>query len=347
MGNSTRPAISSTRRLAAELLEELALHPHHLVDGLDHVHGDADGATLVGEGAGDGLADPPRGVGRELEALGVVELLDGPHEAEVPLLDEVEEGEAPVAVALGDRDHEPEVGLDERLLGLLSPPDLRSQPGALLGGTFRALRLGSGDLARRLVPGLDPLGQLDLELAGEQGDLADLLQSRCGRGPAAGPGGRASVRGCDRRRGLGAARSMTSSARLVGGGARSAPSLCGGPAIVRSARAPRPRGGVSPVVLDDSGPVEPLRPDLRRPLRSPARSSAPRCVPPRRRCTRCPSRTDRSTISEIRSWLSSTAWSTRIRSSWVRYPRRRPTESASNPSTATPRARGASIGPSS
>ena len=36
--------------------------------------------------------------------------------------------------------------------------------------------LVNGDLLGSRVPGLDPLGQLDLELAGEQGDLADLLQ---------------------------------------------------------------------------------------------------------------------------------------------------------------------------
>ena len=104
-------------RLAAELLQHLALHPQDLVDRLDHVDGDADGAGLVGDGPGDGLADPPRGVGRELEALGVVELLDRPHEAEVALLDEVEEEQAPAHVALGDRHDEAQVGLDELALG--------------------------------------------------------------------------------------------------------------------------------------------------------------------------------------------------------------------------------------
>ena len=84
---------------------------------------DADGAGLVGDGPGDGLADPPGGVGRELEALRVVELLDGPHEAEVALLDQVEEGHAPADVALGDRDDEAEVGLGELLLGELAVTD--------------------------------------------------------------------------------------------------------------------------------------------------------------------------------------------------------------------------------
>ena len=101
------------RRLALELLGHLALDPHDPVHALDHVHRDADGAGLVGDGPGDRLADPPRGVGGELEALGVVELLHRPHEAEVALLDEVEEQHPPPDVALGDGHDEAQVGLDQ------------------------------------------------------------------------------------------------------------------------------------------------------------------------------------------------------------------------------------------
>ena len=103
-------------RLPAELLEQLALRPHHLVDRLDHVDRDADGAGLVGDGPGDRLADPPRRIGRELEPLGVIELVDGAHEAEVALLDEIEKGQTAIAVSLGDGNHEPKVGLDESSL---------------------------------------------------------------------------------------------------------------------------------------------------------------------------------------------------------------------------------------
>ena len=77
------------------------------------VDGQADRPTRVGDAAGDGLADPPRGVGRELEALAPVELLDGVHEAEVPLLDEVEEREPGGLVLLGDRHDQAQVRLDE------------------------------------------------------------------------------------------------------------------------------------------------------------------------------------------------------------------------------------------
>ena len=57
-------------------LDQLALDVHDLVELLDHVDRDADGAALVGDRPGHRLADPPRRVGRELVAAAVVELLD-------------------------------------------------------------------------------------------------------------------------------------------------------------------------------------------------------------------------------------------------------------------------------
>ncbi len=83
------------------------------------MHRDADGAGLVGDGAGDGLADPPGGVGRELVAALVLELVDGLHQADVAFLDQVQELQAAVRVLLRDGDDEAEVGFDELGLGLL------------------------------------------------------------------------------------------------------------------------------------------------------------------------------------------------------------------------------------
>jgi hypothetical protein len=48
------------------------------------------------------LADPPRGIGGELVAATVLKLLDAANEAEVALLDEIQELQAAVAVLLGD-----------------------------------------------------------------------------------------------------------------------------------------------------------------------------------------------------------------------------------------------------
>src|SRR6266511_3871583 len=109
------------RRLAPELLHEIAARPDELVDRLDHVDGDADRPRLVGDRARDRLADPPRCIGRELVAALVLELVDRLHEADVPLLDEVEELQAAVRVLLRDRHDEPQIRLDELGLRPLGP----------------------------------------------------------------------------------------------------------------------------------------------------------------------------------------------------------------------------------
>jgi len=51
---------------AAEFLHELAAGADQFVNRLDHVHRNADGAGLIGDGAGDCLADPPGRVRRNL-----------------------------------------------------------------------------------------------------------------------------------------------------------------------------------------------------------------------------------------------------------------------------------------
>src|SRR5918993_3986239 len=101
------------RGVAVELGAEAALDPVILVDLLDHVDGDPDRTSFVGYRPGDGLTDPPRRVRRELESLAVVELLYGPHQPDVALLDQIEQRDAPSRVLLGYGDDEPEVGLGE------------------------------------------------------------------------------------------------------------------------------------------------------------------------------------------------------------------------------------------
>ena len=81
----------------------------------------ADRALATGDATLDGLADPPRGVGRELVAAAPVELLDGADQAEVALLDQLREVHRGAPGELRrDRDHEAQVGADEVVEGLLA-----------------------------------------------------------------------------------------------------------------------------------------------------------------------------------------------------------------------------------
>src|SRR5215210_2806865 len=101
---------------APEPSGEDALALDDSVQLLDDICRHSDRPPLVGERAREGLPDPPRRIRRELEPEAVIELLRGTAEADRPFLDQVQERHAPVAVALRDRDNEPQVGLDHLLL---------------------------------------------------------------------------------------------------------------------------------------------------------------------------------------------------------------------------------------
>jgi hypothetical protein len=90
------------RGLATKLDLEPPGGAGELLLALDHVDGNADRPGVVRDRPLDGLTDPPRRVRRELESAAPVELLDRAVEPERALLDEIEEGDAEAAVALGD-----------------------------------------------------------------------------------------------------------------------------------------------------------------------------------------------------------------------------------------------------
>ncbi|ENN87860.1 hypothetical protein RHSP_48159 [Rhizobium freirei PRF 81] len=104
------------RRFAADFMQHLARRANDLVDRFDHVHRNTDRARLVGDRTGNRLTDPPGGVGRELVAAAVFELIDRLHQADIAFLNEVEELQTAVRVFLGDGDDEAQVGFDHFLL---------------------------------------------------------------------------------------------------------------------------------------------------------------------------------------------------------------------------------------
>ena len=144
--------------------------------------------------APDRLADPPGRVGGELVALGVVELLDGADQAEVALLDDVQQRQPAVRRSfLATRHDQPQVGAHH----------VRFARGAVLGDQRQVGRrmrgrhpLAGGVPAEQLggeQAGLDPLGELDLLGGGEQRGRG---RSRPGRpGPGRPGGGSSSASG--------------------------------------------------------------------------------------------------------------------------------------------------------
>ena len=130
----------------------------------------------------------------------MVEFLHRLDEAQVALLDEVQELHAAAHIPLGDGHHQTQVCLGQALLGLFALAQHGVQLGQLrqlllvevqlfLGHLAAALRLGELDVLLnfpnggeglffpllRLGTGQDVQRQLDLLVAAEQGHTADLL----------------------------------------------------------------------------------------------------------------------------------------------------------------------------
>ena len=160
------------RRITLERCDELAAGAGNLLLALDDVHRDADRACLVGHAALHRLANPPGRVRRELEALAMVELLDGPHQPEVALLHEVEQRQAARLVALGDGHHQPEVGLDE----VLARVESRGRLGPQSLADRRCWGRGRGQRGVRGATGFHRDSEPHLVLGGEEWVDPDLAQ---------------------------------------------------------------------------------------------------------------------------------------------------------------------------
>ena len=78
----------------------------------------ANGARLIGNGAGNGLTNPPSGVSGEFVATTVFKLVDRLHETNVAFLDEVQELQSTVGVFFGNGNHQAQVGLNHLPLGV-------------------------------------------------------------------------------------------------------------------------------------------------------------------------------------------------------------------------------------
>ena len=93
------------------------------------------------------------------------------HQAEVALLDEVEQRQAGGLVLLGDRHDEAQVRLDELALGLLALAGGAAQLALLGRGEFLA---GGVEFGEGLVAGFDRLRQSHLVVFGQQRVLPDV-----------------------------------------------------------------------------------------------------------------------------------------------------------------------------
>src|SRR5512134_3526998 len=77
------------------------------------MHGHTDRASLVGNSTRHSLTDPPCGIGREFVPTPVIELLGCADQADVALLDQVQEGDTASHIFLGYRNDQTGVRRDQ------------------------------------------------------------------------------------------------------------------------------------------------------------------------------------------------------------------------------------------
>ncbi len=101
-GTSRALASSSTLRFAPQALSQLVLDAQQFVDLVAHMDRHADRPALIGDGAGDRLADPPGRISAELMAAAIIEFLRGADQSDVAFLDQIQEGNAASHIFFGD-----------------------------------------------------------------------------------------------------------------------------------------------------------------------------------------------------------------------------------------------------
>src|SRR5258708_2379916 len=84
------------------------------------MHRDTNGASLVGDRARDRLTNPPGGIRTELIALGVIELLHSTNQADIPLLDQVQQAHATANIFFRHAHNQAQVRLCQTTLTLFT-----------------------------------------------------------------------------------------------------------------------------------------------------------------------------------------------------------------------------------
>src|SRR5579875_2193039 len=111
------------RRLPTQVLQQAAADTNQAVDGFHHMHRNANRARLVSNCARDCLANPPRRVRAELVALRIIELLHGPDQTDIPLLDQVQQAHTAPDILFSNAHYQAQIRLRQASLRLLTIVD--------------------------------------------------------------------------------------------------------------------------------------------------------------------------------------------------------------------------------
>src|SRR5215475_12006104 len=94
---------------ASQLSNQLAGDGLYPINHLDHMHGNPDRASLIGNCSGDRLTNPPGRISRKLIATSPIKLLHASHQSEISLLDKIKKMQSAVLIFFGNRNYEAQI----------------------------------------------------------------------------------------------------------------------------------------------------------------------------------------------------------------------------------------------
>src|SRR2546421_6678930 len=97
------------QRIKAILLRELCRDPTYLAQSCCHMFRKVNESRLLTCCAADCLANPPSSIGPKMATALVVKLFRGTHQAEIALLNKIDEGNAGTCIATRDSDNESKI----------------------------------------------------------------------------------------------------------------------------------------------------------------------------------------------------------------------------------------------
>ena len=107
--------------IAAEFLDQRGLAPSHAIDKTSPVQRHLHDATLFSQRLEDRLSYPPHRVGDKADPPGLVKSARGPDQPQIAFIDQIGKRYSLIAVLLGHRHHEAQIGAHEFVERLLFP----------------------------------------------------------------------------------------------------------------------------------------------------------------------------------------------------------------------------------
>ncbi len=104
-------------RFPAIRMQKLTGNFFHFINCLDHMNWNPNGTRLIGNGAGNGLTNPPCSISGKFKAFCVIEFFNCFNQAQIPFLNQIKELHSTTQISLCDTDNQTKVCFRQTFFG--------------------------------------------------------------------------------------------------------------------------------------------------------------------------------------------------------------------------------------